>query len=201
MILAVVPAAGLSTRMGRPKLTLPFGERTVIECVVAALRAAGVDHVLVVVAPDAAELNRLATDAGAHVHALGVQTPDMRATVEAGLAWLDEHLQPQADDAWLLVPADHPTMVPAVVRQLIDARRANPQRSIFVPVHGGQRGHPTLLAWQHAAGIRQAPGGTGLNTYIRRHAAETLEIETPDKAILCDLDTPADFERLQMRQA
>src|SRR5581483_12258984 len=135
MILAVVPAAGLSTRMGRPKLTLPFGERTVIECVVAALRAAGVDHVLVVVAPDAAELNRLATDAGAHVHALGVQTPDMRATAEAGLAWLDEHLQPQADDAWLLVPADHPTMVPAVVRQLIDARRANPQRSIFVPVH------------------------------------------------------------------
>ena len=30
MIAAVVPAAGLSTRMGQPKLALPLGERTIL---------------------------------------------------------------------------------------------------------------------------------------------------------------------------
>ena len=37
MTFAIVPACGHSTRMGRPKLALPFGERTVIEHIVAAL--------------------------------------------------------------------------------------------------------------------------------------------------------------------
>ena len=37
MRFAVVPACGHSTRMGRPKLALPLGDRTVIERVVAAL--------------------------------------------------------------------------------------------------------------------------------------------------------------------
>ncbi len=51
MIFAVVPAAGRSSRMGRPKLSLPLGGRTVLEHVVIALRQGGVDEVLVVVGP------------------------------------------------------------------------------------------------------------------------------------------------------
>ncbi len=34
MIFAVVPAAGRASRMGRPKLSLPLGGRTVLEHVV-----------------------------------------------------------------------------------------------------------------------------------------------------------------------
>src|SRR5207237_3552168 len=56
--LALIPAAGKSTRMGRPKLALPLGGRTVLEHVVAALRDAGVEHVLVVVGPHVPELVR-----------------------------------------------------------------------------------------------------------------------------------------------
>ena len=40
MIFALIPAAGKSTRMGRPKLALPLGEKTVLEHVIAALRQA-----------------------------------------------------------------------------------------------------------------------------------------------------------------
>ena len=34
----------------------------------------------------------------------------MRATVEAGLNWLEERLRPEPEDDWLLMPADHPTL-------------------------------------------------------------------------------------------
>jgi molybdenum cofactor cytidylyltransferase len=51
MIAAVVPAAGLSVRMGRPKLTLPVDGGTVIASVVQALLEGGVDTVVVVVSP------------------------------------------------------------------------------------------------------------------------------------------------------
>ena len=66
-VFALVPAAGFSRRMGRPKLGLPLGERTVLEHVVAALRQGGAEHVLVVVGPHVPELAPLAAAAVAEV--------------------------------------------------------------------------------------------------------------------------------------
>jgi molybdenum cofactor cytidylyltransferase len=185
--------------MGRPKLSLPLGGRTVLDHVLAALREAGVAQTLVVVGPHAADLGDLARAAGARVLQVAAETPDMRTTVEHGLRWLEEQCHPAADDAWLLVPADHPTLNAEVVRLLEQARQSHPHHSIFVPAFEGRRGHPTLFAWTHAAGIFGHPAGQGLNTYVRAHAAQTLEVAVSDPDILCDLDTPEDYERLRRR--
>jgi molybdenum cofactor cytidylyltransferase len=200
MIFAVLPAAGKSTRMGRPKLLLPLGGRTVLEHVLTALRQAGVDHVLVVVGPHVPELAAVATQAGAHVCALTEETPDMRATVERGLRWLEEQLQPQPEDAWLLCPADHPTLDPAVVRQLLAEQANQPAGTIFIPSFGGRRGHPALIGWRHVAGIRELPAGVGLNVYLRQQAAVTREVPVASADVLWDLDTPEDYARLQERK-
>ena len=114
-VFAVLPAAGKSTRMGRPKLTLPVGGRSVLEAVVAALREGGVEHVLVVVGPHVPELVPLAEQAGAHVCRLDAETADMRATVEHGLRWLEERYHPRPDDAFLLTPGDIPFLDAATV--------------------------------------------------------------------------------------
>src|SRR6516225_8575191 len=119
MTFAVIPAAGHSARMGRPKLALPLGERTVLERVIDSLRAAGVEHVVVVIGPHVPQLAPLAQSAGAHVLQLAEETPDMRATAEAGLRWLEGRFRPRPDDTWLLVPADHPTLDPHVIRRLM----------------------------------------------------------------------------------
>jgi molybdenum cofactor cytidylyltransferase len=123
----------------------------------------------------------------------------MRATIERGLLWLDETLRPGDEDDWLLSPGDHPTMEIAVVRELIAARAANPQMSILVPTHEGRRGHPTLIRWRHAAGLRAHPAGEGLNTYLRARAAETLELPVGSGSVVEDLDTPEDYDRLLNR--
>ncbi|HWG43034.1 MAG TPA: nucleotidyltransferase family protein [Gemmataceae bacterium] len=197
MRFAVLPAAGKSIRMGRPKLVLPLGDRTILEHVVAALRQAEVEHILVVIGPHVPELAVLAEDAGALVCQLAEETADMRMTVEHGLHWLEERFQPQPNDGWLLVPADHPTLDPGVVRQLDQARRTYPERSIFLPTFQGRRGHPLLLSWRHAEEIRAQPAGQGLNIYVRQRAADTLEVPVEMEAILWDLDTPEDYERLR----
>ena len=41
---ALIPAAGKSRRMGRPKVSLPLGGRIVLEHVIAALQEAGIEH-------------------------------------------------------------------------------------------------------------------------------------------------------------
>jgi molybdenum cofactor cytidylyltransferase len=192
---ALIPAAGLSRRMGRPKLLLPLRGKTVLEHVLTALQAGGVDDRLVVVAPDNEELGRVAERAGANVLRLEQATRDMRASCEHGLAWLSAHLQPQPDDGWLLVPADHPTINPDLVRALLAAANATTS-AVLVPEFQGQRGHPVWIRWQVAAEISKLEPDVGLNQLIRRHADRTLVLDWPDAEILRDLDTPADYDRL-----
>ena len=189
----LIPAAGKSTRMGRPKLTLPLAGRTILEHVIRAVREAGVEETLVVVGPHIPELVPLAQSAGAHVFLLSEETPDMRATVLLGLSWLEERFHPGPDESWLLLPADHPTLDAGVIRQLLEARRENGHASLFVPTYQGRRGHPALLAWSHVAALRDFPERQGLNVYLRQHAAETLEVPVANADVLCDLDTPEDY--------
>ena len=61
-------------------------------------------------------------------------------------------------------------------------------------------GHPTLIAWRLAAGVLAYPGGKGINDYLRSHALETQEIEAASAAVLCDLNTPEDYERIRRNQ-
>src|SRR5262249_4693357 len=111
-----------------------------------------------------------------------------------GLLWIEQHLTP-TPEAWLLLPADHPTLDAAVIAQLLAARAAHPEASLWVPAWDGRRGHPPLLAWSHVEGLRQFEAGLGLNVYLRRHAEATCEVPMtgprPD-----DLDTPEDYVRL-----
>src|SRR4051812_25373898 len=93
MIAAIVPAAGRSERMGRPKLLLPVGGISVIARVVTALRKGGVDVVVVVVpgtvVAGAAELAAEAETSGAYVVIADPPPRDMRASVECGLDGLE----------------------------------------------------------------------------------------------------------------
>src|ERR1700676_510772 len=107
---ALLPAAGTSSRMGRPKLALPLGERTVLERVLDAVRSAQVTDILVVLGPQVADLKFRAEEAGARTLLLDRQTADMRATVQCGLDWLEKYERPDDDDAFLLLPPDHPTL-------------------------------------------------------------------------------------------
>jgi molybdenum cofactor cytidylyltransferase len=192
----LIPAAGKSARMGQPKLLLPLGPRTVLEHVVAAVRAGGVADVLVVVAPESTELAVTAERSGAHVLRLAKATDDMRATCVCGLDWIEAHWMPHPGDGWLLLPADHPTSRPQIVRALLDAATQHPKHSIIVPVWQGRRGHPVWLSWRHVDAIRTRPAGQGLNAFVREWTAETLELAWDDAEILRDLDTPEDYRRL-----
>jgi len=197
VIFAVVPAAGRSERMGTNKLLLPMAGRTVIECLVRALAEGGVQHVIVVTPVHATDVALAAEAAGAEVCLLPEPTSEMRETVELGVRWLEDRYRPRFDDAWLLAPADHPAIDAKAVRELC-CRYPNDQgRTIIAPVFRGKRGHPVLLAWHHVSGIRAHPPHAGLDTYLRLHADEALEVPIDNDGILRDIDTPEDYARLK----
>ena len=55
---AIVPAAGLSRRMGQPKLVMPWKSNSIIQHTLAAWHESRVDRVIVVVRPNDTELQQ-----------------------------------------------------------------------------------------------------------------------------------------------
>lgn len=183
--------------MGRPKLTLDLGGKSVLTRLVDALSLPEIVERAIVIRKGDDDLARLAQSlSGLTIVRPEVDPPDMRASVTCALNEIRERFAPSAADGWLLVPADHPCLNQRVLRKLLDAwTRDRPK--ILVPTHDGKRGHPTLFRWSLAAEIDRLPPDTGLNLLLRQHADDVVELECDEPGILTDLDTPEDYDRLR----
>ena len=204
-VFAVVPAAGLSRRMGQPKLTMTLAGRPVIEHLLAALDQPGIDAIVVVFRKGDDALSVAIKNCPKLQHAeLVVVQPeadpsDMRTSVEIGLAAINERFSAGDESAWLLIPADHPVLDGDVVRDLLMAK-AQSDADVLVPTHAGERGHPTLFRWPLADRVSQIPADCGLNWLVRHESVSVDEVEVGTDSVLLDLDTPEDFQKLEQRR-
>lgn len=197
-MIALVPAAGESRRMGCAKLLLPVDGVPVIARVVAALEGGGARPILVIgpaaCLPGGVELKSAALHAGAHGYYFPeVPTADMRSTVEFGLTCA-ETVPDVPRTTLLITPADCPGLTREVVARVIAEARSRPD-SIVVPASGGRRGHPLALPWPLAREIRELPPDVGINALVRRHAGLVVEVPVDDPSAFDDLDTPDDYRR------
>jgi molybdenum cofactor cytidylyltransferase len=202
-LVALIPAAGHSRRMGQPKLLLDLGGRTIMARVVDALRQAGIARCIVVVRPGDTALAHEATIAGAEVVTPVVAPIDMRQSVEYGLREVGGSREKvestpalESLDGWVLVPADHPALQAPVIRELVAVWVMNSSR-IVVPVYNGQRGHPTIFPWSLSQEVFTLLPDQGLNHLLRSVPDRVLEVSVSDPHVLDDLDTPEDLRRLR----
>jgi len=195
---AIVPAAGRSERMGRPKLLLPWRGRTLMEHVIDRWQASRVDRITVVCHPEHVRVHEVCRRAAAHgklnLVIAEAPPPGMRSSVALGLAAIAREESPASDDAWLLAPADIPGLATAIIDRLIAAHEAS-GGEILVPACQGKRGHPVLFPWPLAAEVEQLPSDRGVNELLNRHAPRRIECGLA--ALAPDIDTPADYEHLQ----
>ena len=193
---AIVPAAGQSQRMGRPKLLLPWSEGTVIEATLAAWKATRVDAIVVVVRPDDAELAEICSLSGVDVLVPSVALPHMRNSVQVALETIAGNYHPADADVWLLAPADMPRLSSAIVHELLAAHRLDAP-AILTPTLTGRAGHPVLFPWPLARQVPLLPADRGINA---------LHWENPTRAVPCDhlqiaresfsdVDTPEQYEQ------
>lgn len=195
-LFAVIPAAGHSRRMGRPKLLLPLGGTTVIERVLTVLDHPAIAARCVVVRAGDAPLAEAVRNAGGLVLHPPADPPDMRASVSFALEAIQQNFSPREDDGWLLVPADHPVLDRNLIGTLIATWERDRPR-ILVPRVGDRRGHPTLFRWSLAREVARIPNDLGLNWLLNKHAREVSELPVEGGAALTDLDTPEDYDRLR----
>ena len=192
-ITAIVPAAGLSSRMGQNKLLMPFAGKSLIERAVDTLMTSGVDEIVVVLGHEANLLrSRLE---GKRVHF--VDNPDYRAglstSVRAGM-----EAAPKGADAMMIYLADQPLLEADEVRRLIlafaEARRAG--KSIVVPFFCNKRGNPVILDASYREMVLDVVGDVGCRRIIKRHPEQVFAVQMETDHVVRDVDTPEDFESL-----
>ena len=192
MIAAVLLAAGQSRRMGRPKLTLPWGTGgSVISQVVARFREAGADPLLVVTGGDREAVERALQGAGAQC----LFNPDYRqgemlSSIKAGLG----RLQHGQAEAAMVAPADLPSLTVETLRSLLDRRRRS-GADLIVPSYEMRRGHPVLIGrslWQSVLDLGKEET---LRDFLHRHAQQIEYVVVRDPGVIQDLDTPKEYGR------
>jgi len=191
----IVLAAGRSARMGSPKALLDFRGEPFVTRVLEALEALDLKTRVLVVGPgpEAQEIRLAVARHDVHV----VENRDVEggpiASLRVGLA----AVQALAPAGVLVWPVDLPHVrVDTVDRLLEEFRRHHP--FAVVPRFGSRRGHPIVWGQPAFAELAESEEATreGARAVLHRHESEVTEVPVDDPAVIDDLNTREDYERL-----
>jgi molybdenum cofactor cytidylyltransferase len=193
VIPAIVLAAGRSSRMGRPKATLPCGDgHTFLTRIVQTFLDAGVDDVIVVVGHDADQIASSFAASGLPARVVVNRDYD-RGQLSSLLAGLDVLDRPGVN-AILLTLVDVPLVSAATVRAVIDAYHRT-HAPIVRPTSGSRHGHPLLIDRVLFGALRAADPAMGAKPIVRAHASAAGDIAIDDEGAFVDVDTEEDYRR------
>ena len=212
MISAIVLAAGLSERMGRPKPLLPFGKYTAIEHVAFRLFKTGVYEIVVITGHE----GRTVADAldglpVRVVHNIGYIQGGMLSSVKTGIRAVSlgevqnrkdaEQNRPKIEAA-LICLADQPGLDRGVVKRLIEIFKGGERERILVPSYKKHAGHPILVPASFWPRILALPPEGSLRDVMRGDDGNPVKYVTVETdSILRDMNTPEDYEREVARLA
>ena len=189
-VAAVVLAAGLSRRMGTPKMLLPWGKTTVISRVVAVLEQAGLSEIIVVTGGGRLQVEQALQDSRARmVFNPRFTESEMIESLQVGLAAISG----QASAA-LVVLGDQPQIESEVVEAVLKLYFQE-EPELVVPSYARRRGHPWLVGrglWPELLRMRS---DQSMRDFMHAHATAITYLEVDRPSVLKDLDTPQDWER------
>ncbi len=189
MVSAVVLAAGASTRMGKQKLLLPFGDEPLVRRAVRQVCDAGFDDVLVVLGSEHEQVWR-ALDGLPVRHTLNMEyATGMGSSFRTAVAQLPDSA------AAMFALADQPFVTSAEYRSVLDAYRQHASAVVSVR-YGEVMAPPHLFAREFFPELALLEHGA--RPVLLRHRDKTMVLTFP-ASLLMDIDTPEDYELAKSR--
>jgi molybdenum cofactor cytidylyltransferase len=188
---AVVLAAGRSSRMGRPKLLLPWRGTSVLGHLIEQWRSLGIAQIAVVCAGGdhriLAELTRLRFST---TNCIYNPAPErgMFSSIRWAARWQD--WKPDLRH-WAIVLGDQPHLRPATLGALIDFAVVHPDK-VCQPARGGRRHHPVVLPRAAFEKLARSSAPT-LKHFLVPYKVATCEQDDP--GLETDIDSPEDYQK------
>jgi molybdenum cofactor cytidylyltransferase len=182
----IVLAAGASSRMGTDKSLLEVDGTTFLERAIHVLRQGGCRYVVAVVNSDD-WATRLADVSGAA--AVTNDRPDSEQidSLQLGIANL-----PEDCDAVAVLPVDIPRVQAQTVQRLLSEFEKSGAQ-VLNPSYNGEAGHPVIFARSLFPELLRPDLPEG----ARSVSANAQKIDVDDPGILLDVDTPADYQKIE----
>jgi molybdenum cofactor cytidylyltransferase len=187
MICAIILAAGESKRMGKPKLLLPYGGKTIIETVIGNVVRSKVDKTLLVLGSDWHKIAEKIRKSQVSVTINPHYKRGMFSSVLHGL-----HMLPEKAQAVVMVLADQPGVPTSVIDSLIRAFQKY-RKGIVLPIYKNERGHPVLIDLKYRKEIKKINLEKGLRELIYSHLEDIQEVKVSTPSILKDIDDRKDY--------
>jgi CTP:molybdopterin cytidylyltransferase MocA len=160
-----------------------------VASLIAALREGGIDDVLVVGRPGDVPLRVEVERLGARfVENLRPQEGQLSSLL-AGLNVADR----PGVRGLMSTPVDMPLISSRTVAALLKAFNMS-SAPIVRAVHCGRHGHPVIFSRAVFAELRRADPSTGARAIVSAHAADVVDVEIDEPAVVTDIDTPEDYE-------
>lgn len=186
----IVLAAGSSSRMGMPKQQLEYCGKTLLQHTVDEALLAGLSPLIVVTA-SVKKSDPCLLQANI-IHVVNTHASEgMAASLRCGIQAL------QQTDAAIVMVCDQPKLHAALLKQLISTQQKN-NVAIVASKYKETLGTPALFHNSVFAELLQLQGDRGAKKILDNDAERisTVEFEGGEY----DIDTPADYERLNQQQ-
>ena len=189
-VAAIVLAAGTSSRMGRPKLLLPFAGKTLVRRAVESAVASRARQVVVVTGAYRELVERELAGLPVKLAHNPEFAIGMSGSVRAGIKSV-----PPETDAAVVILADQPFVGAEIIDALIEVYEAS-RAPIVRPRYAGQPGNPVLWDRSLFGELMQQQGDQGGRELLKRYADRVAWRELPDARAQEDIDTPEAYAAL-----
>ena len=186
-VACLVLAAGASSRLGRPKQLLPFGDGVLLDAVLATARRCGFDQLVLTLGGASDEVRRTVDTTGFDV----VENDEYATGCSSSIAAAIPALHPGTDVVVLLL-GDQPGVRAETVRLLLEGRG---ESAMGVCRYDDGIGHPFAFDRSMLPMLAGLHGDKAVWKLLEQRAADVAEVPVPGP-IPGDVDTEADYRRL-----
>lgn len=186
----VILAAGLSSRLGRPKQLLDLFGEPLLRRVVRNAVASQLTEVVLVLGHRAAEIASAVGELGQRVVVNPDYSDGQSTSLRVGLGAIG----PGAEAVVFLL-GDQPQVGPEMVDALIDRFRAT-GAPIVMPTYGGIAANPVLFAEELFPELAKVSGDEGARSLVTRHRDRVITVAVSGGSPPRDVDTEDDYRAL-----
>jgi len=191
-VAVVILAAGASTRMGRPKLLLPWQGTTVIGHLIGQWQTLGADPIALVCPANHTPLLEAIDERGNHaVRCIINPQPErgMFSSIQCAARWDG---WPGGLTHWAISLGDQPLVRPDTLERLLAFATVHPD-AVCQPARFGRGRHPVLLPSRIFKQLRES-AVADFKQFLLETGTPPTRCEMDDAGLDLDLDAPADYE-------
>jgi len=192
MICGIILAAGEGKRMGKVKLTLPLGDKQLIEWVLQAVKYTPLDKYFLVVRPEDKEMIKTGEKWGAEI----VLNPEYKSGMSSSIKKALHRISSEELEGFFVILGDQPLINPSILFKMIRAFTLD-KKEILVPFYKEKQGNPVFFDGYWKDELMKLSGDVGGKVLIKAHPERVKRFKISDESILLDIDREEDYEKMK----